>query len=242
MRPGSGTTRVPHPSRSKRRVAWLKAGLCPRFIAQTSTLLLTLFLCSAARSQDAHTLAQKIDSHYNHLSTLQANFTEHYQGMGMDRTESGTLLMKKPGRMRWSYDAPSGKLFILDGKFAYSYTPGDAQTERTPATKINDMRSPLRLLLGHTQLERELANINIFTTPQGFRLAGAPKYQQQDMQSLTIDATAEGVIQSIRIDQAGGASTEFTFTHVQENIPLSNADFVFHPPAGVAIVDALAPM
>ena len=34
--------------------------------------------------------------------------------MGLDRTESGTLELRKPGLMRWSYDSPAGKVFILD--------------------------------------------------------------------------------------------------------------------------------
>ena len=214
-----------------------------KIFARGSRLPLAFWLCvCAASAQDARTLARKIDNHYNHLSTLQASFIEHYQGMGMDRTESGTLLMKKPGMMRWNYDAPSGKLFILNGKLAYSYTPGDAQAERTPASKLDDMRSPLRLLLGHAQLEKELANISISGTPQGFRLTGTPKYQQAGVQSLAVDASADGIIQSIRIEQSGEASTEFRFTDIHENLPLADAVFGFLPHAGVTIVDALAPM
>ena len=100
-----------------------------------------------------------MDDHYNHLHTLRARYTEHYTGMGLDRTESGTLTLKKPGLMRWSYDAPTGKLFVLDGKFAWFYTPGDAQVSRAPAKQLDDLRSPLRLLLGHTQLAKELEQI-----------------------------------------------------------------------------------
>lgn len=202
-----------------------------------------LAFCTASLpAEDAHSLAQKIDHHYNHLASLQASFTEHYQGMGMDRVESGTLLMKKPGRMRWAYSEPSGKLFILDGKSAFFYTPGDTQAQRAPAKQLDDARSPLRLLLGHTQLEKELANLTITPTPDGFRLTGTPKYQQQKIQSLTLDATPEGVIQSLRLEETDGAVTEFHFTRIQENIPVSNADFIFTPPPGVALVDALPPM
>ena len=112
---------------------------------------------------------RKVDDHYNHLSSLRAHYTERYAGMGMDRTESGTLLLKKPGRMRWSYDKPVGKVFVLDGKFAWFYTPGDAQAQRIPAKQLDDLRSPLRFLLGHTQLKKELDNLTV--TPDG---AGVP--------------------------------------------------------------------
>ena len=101
-------------------------------------------------------IIRKVDDHYNHLSSLRTHYTEHYNGMGMDRAEEGTLLLKKPGRMRWNYADPVGKVFVLDGKFAWFYTPGDTQAQRIPAKELDDLRSPLRFLLGHTQLKKEL--------------------------------------------------------------------------------------
>ena len=74
----------------------------------------------------------------------------------MQRTESGTLLLVKPGRMKWEYSSPPGKIFLLDGKYAWFYTKGDAQVQRIPAKELDDLRSPLRFLLGHTNLEKEI--------------------------------------------------------------------------------------
>ncbi len=107
---------------------------------------------SAPRAQD---IAQKVDRHYNQLRSLKAGFTESYEGLGMRRTESGTLLLLKPGRMKWEYSSPAGKLFLLDGKYAWFYSRGDSQVQRIAARELDDLRSPLRFLLGHTQLERE---------------------------------------------------------------------------------------
>ena len=83
-----------------------------------AVLLLSIFCASPLVAQENDALVRRVDDHYNHLSSLRAHYTEHYSGMGMDRTEEGTLLLKKPGRMRWSYAAPVGKVFLLDGKFA----------------------------------------------------------------------------------------------------------------------------
>ena len=92
-----------------------------------------LFAPGQASAPSAKELAKRVDHHYNSLHSLKAVFTETYQGLGMNRAESGTLLLLKPGRMRWNYNSPPGKVFILDGKFAWSYTPGDAQVQRIPA-------------------------------------------------------------------------------------------------------------
>src|SRR5271168_479611 len=80
----------------------------------------------------AHDLAARVDRHYNQLHSLKAGFTESYEGMGMKRTESGTLLLLKPGRMKWDYSSPPGKTFLLEGSFAWFYTQGAPQVERIP--------------------------------------------------------------------------------------------------------------
>src|ERR1039457_5102956 len=108
-----------------------------------------LFCLSALLAQTGvHALAAKVDRHYDQLRTLEARFTETYSGAGINRTESGTLLMKKPGRMRWDYDQPRPKLFLTDGHTAWFYVPGEKQVRRTPVKQLDDLRSPLRYLLG----------------------------------------------------------------------------------------------
>jgi len=59
--------------------------------------LLAIFAClllpgfARAQSLSVKELASRVDHHYNALHSLQINFTQHYQGMGMDRRESGVL-------------------------------------------------------------------------------------------------------------------------------------------------------
>ncbi len=205
-------------------------------------LLLALFCASPLRAQSPQDLIHRVDDHYNHLRTLRAHYTEHYKGMGLDRTESGTLTLKKPGLMRWSYDQPTGKVFVLDGKFAWFYTPGDAQVTRTPAKQLDDLRSPLRFLLGHTQLAKELDNLT--TTPAGanFLITGVPKGMAERVHALTLIVTPAGVIQSMKIEETDGSLTDFTFTNILENVPVPATDFVFNPPPGVSIVNGQAPI
>jgi len=204
-------------------------------------LLLALLCVVQSPAQDA-ILIRRVDDHYNHLSTLRARYSEHYTGMDLDRTESGTLTLKKPGLMRWSYDSPAGKLFVLDGKYAWFYTPGDAQVSRAPAKQLDDLRSPLRLLLGHTQLAKELDNLT--TTPDGanFKITGVPKGMSQRVHLLTLTVTLTGAIERITLEETDGATTDFLFTQMEEDIPLPSSDFTFTPPPGVAIVNAQPPI
>jgi outer membrane lipoprotein carrier protein len=191
----------------------------------------------------AQEVAQRVDRHYNQLHSLRAGFSESYEGMGMRRTESGTLLLLKPGQMKWEYSSPAGKLFVIDGKFAWFYSRGDSQVQRIPAKELDDLRSPLRFLLGHTKLEGELNNLRLAAAPNGrFTLTGQPKGQEKRVARLTLTVTADGAITGIEIEETDGALTRFSFTGEQPNAPVPAGVFHFTPPAGVPVVNGLPPV
>jgi outer membrane lipoprotein carrier protein len=201
-------------------------------------------LCGSATSAQAPSdaILHVVDEHYNQLASLRTRYVEHYAGMGMTRTESGTLLLKKPGRMRWMYDQPAGKVFVLDGKFAWFYTPGDAQAQRIPAKQMDDLRTPLRFLLGHTELKKELDGISVAPDSGGFHITGVPKGMQNRIKELSLRVTASGSITAMRLEELDGAVTEFTFSDGQENVPVKDSDFVFVAPPGVTIINGPTPM
>jgi outer membrane lipoprotein carrier protein len=200
----------------------------------------------ASRAQQpppsAHDLAERVDHRYNTLHSLKAGFTETYEGLGMKRTESGTLLLLKPGNMRWDYNTPPGKFFLLDHDYSWFYSPGDPQVQRIPAKDLDDLRSPMRLLLGHTKLEKELGNLTIAPAANGdFTLTGVPKGLEKRVARLALTVSSDGVIHAIEVEETDGALTRFTFTREEPDAPIPAATFHFTPPAGVPVVDALPP-
>jgi outer membrane lipoprotein carrier protein len=198
-----------------------------------------LNVCVAqAVSPTAQEMAARVDRHYNLLHSLKAGFTENYQGLGINRTESGTLLQLKPGRMRWDYSSPAGKLFLLDGKYALFYSKGDPQVQRIPAKELNDLRSPLRFLLGHTDLEKEMNSLTLAPAPGGgFTLTGQPKGQEKRVTRLSLTVSTDGTITGIEIEETDGALTRFTFTGEVPNAPVPADTFKFTAPTGVPVVD-----
>jgi len=191
----------------------------------------------------ARELAQRVDAHYNQLHSLKSEFTESYQGLGIKRVESGTLLLRKPGRMKWEYSSPPGKVFILDGKNAWFYSPGDPQVQRIPAKELNDLRSPLRFLLGHTELEKELNGLSLAPSANGqFTLSGQPRGQDNRVRRLELTVTAAGAITGIEIEETDGATTRFIFSNQLPDAPIPPREFHFTPPPGVPVVEAPAPV
>lgn len=214
-----------------------------------SSFLLAVALCAPpAFSQKpetagVHEVAHLVDTHYNQLHSLKTGFTETYRGMGIERTETGTLLLLKPGRMRWDYTSPAGKVFLLDGKYGWFYTPGSSQVQRISAKQLDDLRSPLRFLLGHTQLEKELAGLALTPGPSGsFILSGQPRGQENRVSQVKLTVSAAGTISALEIQETDGAVTRFSFTAEQPNAPIPDSTFRFTPPAGVPVVDSLPPV
>jgi outer membrane lipoprotein carrier protein len=214
---------------------WLGAALLFSFAAQ-------LRAQSPSPQLTADVLAARIDHHYNSLRSLEVHFVQSYEGMGMNRQESGVLLLKKPGRMRWTYTQPDGKLFILDGHDGYFYSPGDTEVQRVPVKQLDDMRSPLRLLLGHTQLMKELNGVTMAPAADGaYTLSGIPRGLEKRVASFRVTAAEDGTIRSLRVEETDGIVNAFSFSGEAANVPAPDASFVFHPPTGVTVVNGMPP-
>jgi outer membrane lipoprotein carrier protein len=199
-------------------------------------------IAAGSLAVDVKSVAAAVDAHYNHLRTLEAQFTEVYRGSGMDRTESGTLWLKKPGKMRWEYRSPREKLFVSDGRDAWFYVPDDRQARRTAAKKLEDVRSPLAFLLGKTKLEKELRGLSLAPdvtplSPEDVVLRGVPQGLADRIGEIVLEVTPDHQIARIFIQDVDGAATEYRFTEQKEDVAVSDGRFEFKPPAGTETVE-----
>jgi len=190
---------------------------------------------------NVHALADKVDQRYNAMHTLQAEFVETYTGAGMSRTESGTLVLKKPGQMRWDYDQPHSKLFVTDGHTAWFYVPGERQARRTSIKQLDDLRSPLRYLLGKTKLEKELDGLSLASDQKPMNagdlvLRGVPKGLRDRVEQTLVEVAPDGLIVRIVVEELDGSQTEFRFHQQKENVQVPDQQFHFVPPPGVEVV------
>jgi outer membrane lipoprotein carrier protein len=195
-----------------------------------------------AHAQDIQKLARAVDEHYNHLRSLESDFTEIYRGDGAERIESGTLWLKKPRKMRWEYRSPREKLFVSDGQEVWFYVPAERQLRKTTLRKLDDLRSPLAFLLGKTKLENELRGLSkvVDQSPLGAGntlLRGVPRAMGGAASEVLLEITPSDQIVRIVLVEADGATTEFRFAGWKENPELSDGRFQFTPPPGVETVE-----
>lgn len=189
-----------------------------------------------------HVVAQAVDQHYNRLRSLEADFTEIYLGGGLQRMESGTLRLKKPGKMRWDYRSPEEKLFVSNGADAWLYLPREKQVRRSSVKKLEDLRSPLAFLLGKTKLEKELQGLSFAPDAQAWQpgssmLRGVPRGMEDRIEQILIEVSPDYRILRILIAAKDESITEYRFSSQKENVELSDKQFQFVPPPGSETVE-----
>jgi len=214
-------------------------------ISRLILLCLAELVCVAGQAlalPSLHEVAQAVDQHYDRLRTLQADFTEIYQGAGIERTESGTLWLKKPGKMFWQYRSPEEKLFISDGKNALLYIPAEKQVRKSSLKSLQDLRSPLAFLLGKTKLEKELTGLSFAPNVQTWKaedsvLLGVPRGMEDRVSQVLIEVTPEHRIARIMIHAADDSITEYRFSDQKEDVQIPDSKFRFSAPAGTETVE-----
>jgi outer membrane lipoprotein carrier protein len=197
---------------------------------------------NAAALPNVQAVARAIDSHYNRLRSLQADFTEIYQGGGIERTESGTMWLKKPGKMRWEYRSPEEKLFVGDGRDAWLYLPTEKQARKSSMKRLEDLRSPLAFLLGKSKLEKELQELSFApdvqpSQPENSMLRGVPRGMEDRVRQVILEVTPEQRIVRILVHGTDDSITEYRLNNQRENLEVPDSRFRFTAPQGAEIVE-----
>jgi outer membrane lipoprotein carrier protein len=208
-----------------------------------------LALAPLAAASDVQTTVRALEARYHHAHTFKAIFFERYSdGSGGVAAESGTVYFSRPGRMRWEYESPEQKLFLVDGTNVWFYVPADHTASRAKLKESSDWRTPLALLAGKADLSKLCREIEFADSgpdekpssagnevlrcvPRGDpSSADAPK-------DVILETDPEAHLVRVVIREPGNASTEFRFGNWEENIAVPEVKFHFQPPPGVAIVD-----
>ncbi len=210
------------------------------FVFRIAGLLLA---ASLALWADASTdeLIKKVESRYNHAKTLSVEFTESYSLLGHGRPpETGTLTLRKQGKMRWDYTRPEGKLFISDGKNVFLYTAKDNRVEKVPLKDTEDMRAPLAFLLGRLDLKKEFSDFKLQAGADGGTwLEASAKNDRAPYQSVDMLLSPEGEVRRLKVMGRDQSVLSYSFSNEKLNPPVSEAEFHFTIPPGAEVVDAI---
>jgi outer membrane lipoprotein carrier protein len=219
------------------------------------SVLAVMFLFAATTpDQNADAIRRALEARYQHAHTLRASFYERYtDGNGGALAESGTVYFSRPGRMRWEYESPEQKLFIVDGTNVWFYVPADHTASRAKMKESSDWRTPLALLAGKADLSKLCRSIQLVgadaekgsqlgerAVPPGNNvLLCMPRDTSGSDPSFQVlfETDPEAQLVRVLIREPSHVETEFRFGNWEENGDIPEVKFHFQPPPGVAIVD-----
>ena len=218
--------------------------ILPLCIVRTNVTRLALWVSLAlvplqAADINLSTLLKGIEQRYNRAKTLQVQFTESYSVEGQARkSESGELTLRKPGRMRWDYTTPAGKLFLSDGKQVYLYTPDAHRVEKMPLKESEDMRAPLAFLLGKLDFAKEFRDFAVKPEGVNFIVTAKAKTDKLPYDRVEMLVTSDFQIQRLVVNGQDQSILGFQFSQEKLNPAVNDAQFKFQMPAGATLVSS----
>ncbi len=208
-----------------------------RFAAFFALTFVSAALTAAGPGTELDQSLKSIEDRYNRTQTLKLDFSETYVAAHkLSLTESGVLYLRKPGRMRWEYTSPAGKLFLADGKDTWAYTPENNRAERTSLKLSEDARAPLAFLLGRLDFHKDFQAFTARTDDAGNWITARPKSQNLSYAQVELQSDSEGAIHRLRIINQDQSRIEYVFSNEQRNVSVAPGLFVFHPAAGTQVV------
>ena len=197
-------------------------------------------ICLRAAAVPADDLIKQVQGRYNNARTLSVQFVENYSLLGHGRPpETGTLTLRKQGKMRWDYTRPAGKLFISDGKTVYLYTAADNRVEKVSLKDTEDMRVPLAFLLGRLEMKKEFRAFTVSEGEGGNWLKALPKTDRVPYKNIEMLIASDGSVRQLKVAGRDESLLAYTFENEKVNPPVAESAFRFTIPPGAQVVDAV---
>jgi outer membrane lipoprotein carrier protein len=245
--------KIPLQRRGARRAGWLIQGLkcysttpsgyaChpssggefpeKGYVRKRSAMIcfIAVFLClSLANASPVSDLNTKLTS----LETISAHFTQtvYDQNNQVLSKSTGSLVLMRPNKFRFSIDAPSAQLTVSDGKTLTTYQPDLQQVTISPLPK-NTYQTPLSILSG----EQGGLQKAFMVTENGNSFILIPKDKNSNFQKIQLVFQGD-LLTSMTLWDNFSQKTNLAFSDVSQLLPSDKNLFSFMPPKGVDIID-----
>jgi len=199
----------------------------------------SLFAVSALGADvDLSRVLKEIEGRYNSVRTLEMDFGLTYIAPNKARrTESGRLFLRKPGRMRWQYVKPDGKLYISDGTDYWYYSPISRRAEKMKLKEATDLQAPMAFLIGKLDFKRDFDRFLVKKEADLVHITAYPKNPDKaPYREVSFLAGTDARIQQLTVRGQDASVMEFRFDNELRNPPQKDSLYVFVPPEGVEVV------
>lgn len=196
---------------------------------------------SSAQAASLADIVKKLQARYESTAGFRANFTQQVESatLGQKVESRGTVVFKKPGRMRWEFTEPK-QMLVSDGKFFWFYQPAENQVIKTPFQNAFSSSTPASFLLGVGQLDKDFSVALTSENAEAYLLRLTPKQDPEAIGTLdlTVDTKTYDIEQAVVTDPLGNI-TRLQLTDIDRAAPIKDETFYFKAPAGVDVVEPI---
>lgn len=230
------------------------------FVRRVAIALSIISLCVAASFDSfayaqapavtAESVAASVQAFYDQTKSLEAEFHQTYFNRLYDKYDrsQGTVRFQKPGKMRWDYGQPNGKVLVSNGKRLLVYEPGEGtekgQVFERPMAD-SELPQALSFLTGTGKLADDFTFRLLDAAQQGFKggyvLELMPRKASPHYERILFfvdgNAARSGLVHRVLIVDGSGNRNRFDFKAMRFNRVTDSKIFDWQPPAGTRRVN-----
>jgi len=212
----------------------------------TVPIILTALLLGDAAVASAEPIAslEGLQKKYSQVRDLKMEFIQTQKSpRRAAKTATGTLVLKRPGMMRWEYKTPIEQLYVSNGKTVFFYLPQEKQVQKIKVKESRDPRIPFLFLLGKGNLKRDFSKVEWAPDEkpffQGNRVILAyPKKGIDEFARILMEFSPQTFqLQRVTVIDVDGTTSEFVFTNIQQDVGTAAGVFDFKAPPGTEVIE-----
>jgi len=201
---------------------------------------LAVLLTAADAPDEATKALDGVQKRYDSVRDMRASFvqTSFSAALGKETEAHGTVLVKRPGKMRWEYAEPDGRVIVLDGEAIKIWNPQDKQLQIAKLSASNVSPTALGFLMGQGVL-RDTFDAKPASEP-GRTDKGLLLHPKGDagFESLLLwlDPKTSELRESVVVDLFGN-KTRLKLESIVENGGVDAKAFELATPPGAEVID-----
>jgi len=194
----------------------------------------------AAMTPEVKALVDRMQAFYEKTGDFKAGFRQDYKYKTFRRTQTseGVVTYKKPGLMRFEYQKPTARTFVLAANKVYAYDPA-AQSLTVGSVDTSQLSASVTFLFGQGKLADE------FSITRGAckdckgtllvldPLKAEPRFRQV---RLEVDPKTAQVLKSTVVDP-DGSENAITFLDLKTNVGIAADSFKLDVPDDTRVDD-----
>lgn len=206
-------------------------------------LILILLLPTNSFALTADDLAAKLQESYDKTRDLKADFKQvsEVKAMNMKKEGSGTLLIKKPGLLRYTYLKPEKQELIVNGDDLIMYMPSSNQVIKKKVERAVMDKTPTTFLAGMGKITD---SFTVRFPKEGEKDKGGryllelvPKGDKMGVEKIDLELDPKTYnITGFSFTETSGNVNSIRLSNIKINTGMKDSAFDFKIPKGASLI------